>query len=118
MSQVKAIRGEEFAEEVLKSGVPVLVDFYATWCGPCQMLAPVLEELATEFEGRVAFRKVNVEEAYDLASQFNIRGVPTLIFFKEGKAVDMMVGFASAGALRRKLEEVACGSAALGGGND
>lgn len=107
MGQVKAIGEEQFAEDVLKSELPVLVDFYATWCAPCKMLAPVLEKLAAEFEGRVAFRKVNVEEAFELANQFSISGVPTLIFFKDGKPVDGMVGFASAEALRRKIEEVA-----------
>ena len=78
--------------EIINGGKPVVVDFWATWCGPCRMVAPIIEELATEFEGQVVVGKVDVEEQDDLAAQFGIRSIPTLLFFKDGKLVDRSVG--------------------------
>ncbi len=104
MTELKA---DNFVAEALNSDVPVLVDFYAPWCGPCRMLAPVLEQLAGEFAGRVRFVKVNVDDTPELAQRYRITGVPTLMVFQGGKAVDTMVGFAGAGALRSRLEKVA-----------
>lgn len=96
-----------FAMEVLQAAQPVLVDFYATWCGPCRMLAPVLEQLAGEFAGQVKFAKVDVDRAPGLATQYQITGVPTLLLFHNGRVVDEVVGLAPLGALRARLRAVA-----------
>lgn len=96
-----------FATEVLQAAQPVLVDFYATWCGPCRMLAPVLEQLAGEFAGQVKFAKVDVDRAPGLATQYQITGVPTLLLFHNGRVVDEVVGLAPLGALRARLRAVA-----------
>ncbi len=74
------------------AGTPVLVDFWAPWCGPCRVIAPILEEVAKEFEGKARVAKVNVDDSPDIASQFGVRGIPTLILFKEGQIMGQMVG--------------------------
>ena len=89
---VKEITDQNFEEEVLKSTEPVLVDFWAEWCMPCRALAPVLDELATEFQGKVRFAKVNVDECSEVPAKFGIRGIPTLILFQAGKKVNELVG--------------------------
>lgn len=81
-----------FEAEVLNSHIPVIVDFWATWCGPCRMIAPVLEEIARENEGRIKVGKVNVDEEMELATRFGITAIPTLIAFKGGKAVNKTMG--------------------------
>jgi thioredoxin 1 len=81
-----------FSESVEKNNEPILVDFWAEWCMPCRALAPVIEELAQEFQGKVRFAKVNVDEARPIAQQFGIRGIPTLILFQNGKKVNELVG--------------------------
>ncbi len=81
-----------FSDSVEKNGGPILVDFWAEWCMPCRALAPVIEELAEEFQGKVRFAKVNVDEARAIAQKFGIRGIPTLILFQEGKKVNELVG--------------------------
>ena len=81
-----------FGEQVLQSDVPVLVDFWATWCGPCRAIAPHLETVATHFAGRAAVIKVDVDENPELAAQYGVRGIPTLLLFKNGEVVDRLVG--------------------------
>lgn len=95
----------EFEQEVLKATTPVLVDFWAPWCGPCKMLGPVLEELAADLAGKVKVVKVNVDENKDSAGQFGVMSIPTMILFKDGKDVATMVGFQSKEQLKDKIEE-------------
>jgi len=89
----KQLTDQNFEEEVLKSDMPVLVDFYAVWCGPCQMMAPVVEEIAQEMEGKVKVGKMNVDENPLTAEKYGIMSIPTLILFKNGEAVKTLVGF-------------------------
>ena len=105
-ANVKHIAETEFDAEVLKATTPVVVDFYATWCGPCKMLAPVLDQQAAAFTGKIKFLKVNVDEASDLSKRFQIQSIPTLLFFKDGKQVDSSVGLISADALRNRLQSL------------
>jgi len=86
------INESNFEEEVVKSQIPVLLDFGAEWCGPCRMIGPIIEEIAGELEGKVKVGKVNVDEAQNLAAQFNIMSIPTLLIFKGGEIVEQMVG--------------------------
>ena len=104
MNQLKHISSSEFESEVLMSDTPVLVDFYATWCMPCQLLSPVLEKLAEEFRGRVKFVKVDTDQEPSLAAAEEIRGVPTMKIFHRGSVQDTIVGLAPLPTLRAKLE--------------
>jgi thioredoxin 1 len=104
MKNIAELNETNFEPEVLQAASPVLVDFYAPWCGPCKMLAPLLEQLAGAFTGRVKFAKLNVDDAPELAGQFNITGIPTLMLFRGGKAIDRMVGLPSPRALKTLLE--------------
>ncbi len=97
---------ENFEEEVIKSDVPVLVDFYADWCGPCKMMFPVVEKLAEEFEGKAKVGKVNVDEQEELAARFGVMSIPFFAVIKDGKMVDSNLGATSAEALAEKLKAV------------
>jgi thioredoxin 1 len=104
---VKTIAEASFDTEVLQAGQPVVVDFYATWCGPCKVLSPRLDKLAGEFGDRIKFVAVNVDQAPTLAAKFNVQGIPTLLFFgADGIVTETSVGLLSAEVLRAKLESL------------
>ena len=107
MKSIVELNETNFEAEVLKSGQPVLVDFWADWCGPCKMLAPVLEEIATEQAGRVKVAKVNVDANPDLAAQYQIQSIPTLLYFASGELRDKSVGVQGKKAISLKLEALA-----------
>jgi len=94
-----------FDDEVVKSDKVVLVDFWAEWCGPCKMIAPIVEELAEEFDGKVKFTKLDVDSNPRSATNFGIRGIPTLLIFNDGKPVDQVVGAVPKSVLKQRLEE-------------
>ena len=110
MRNLIELNEKSFEQEVLKADVPVLVDFYAPWCGPCKMVTPLLEQLAGEFHGRVKFAKLNVDEAANLASAYAVTGVPTLAIFRNGHLAEKMVGFKGTNALKSSLESAAAES--------
>lgn len=99
------VNDRNFSAEVLQSNLPVLVDFWATWCGPCRAISPIIEELAEEFSGRVKVTKLNVDENPATPSQYGVRGIPTLILFKEGKILDQIVGSVPKARLKAMLEK-------------
>ncbi len=109
MGQVKEVTDANFEQDVLKSSTPVLVDFWAEWCAPCRMVAPVVEKLAGEYNGRVIFCKLDLEKGRNTATQYGIRSIPTLLFFKDGKPMRQIVGFTSEKDLKKNLDEALLG---------
>ena len=104
MAEPIAVSENDFEKEVLESGTPVLVDFWADWCGPCKMIAPSIDELASELDGQIKFAKVDVDENPGIAMKYGIRGIPTLLVFKDGAPVDQMVGAQPKSAIKKRLE--------------
>ena len=104
---IVSLTKENFAQEVLKSPVPVLVDFWAEWCGPCKMIAPVLDELADEYAGRVKIGKVNIDLEQALGGEYGVRAIPTLLLFHKGQVVDQIVGLRSKRDLKASFDKVA-----------
>jgi thioredoxin 1 len=92
MSKAGAVSDGEFAKEVLESTIPVIIDFWATWCGPCQVMGPIVETLAVEYEGKIKVLKMNVDENPGTPAKYGIRGIPTIILFNKGEIVDRIVG--------------------------
>jgi thioredoxin 1 len=104
---IVALTQESFAQQVLQSPVPVLVDFWAEWCGPCKMIAPLLDELADEYDGKVKIGKVNIDEQQALAAEYGIRAIPTLLLFHKGQVADQIVGARSKRDFKTSLDRVA-----------
>ena len=106
VANIVTLTDENFAQEVLKSPVPVLVDFWAEWCGPCKMVAPILDELASEYDNRVKIAKLNIDDYQGLATEYGIRAIPTLLIFKDGQVSDQIVGLRSKRDFKAKLDRV------------
>lgn len=104
---ILTLTSENFQQQVLKSTTPVLVDFWAEWCGPCKMIAPILDELADEYSGRVSIGKVNIDDHQTLATQFGVRAIPTLLLFHNGEVSEQIVGLRSKRDLKASMDKLA-----------
>ena len=100
-----AVTDDTFKSEILESGQPVFVDFWASWCGPCRMIGPIFEELANQYGGKIKFAKVNVDENPKTPANYGVRGIPTLILFKDGKVFDQVVGAVPKSQLENVLKK-------------
>jgi thioredoxin 1 len=103
---VADITDKDFDEQVIKSTMPVLLDLWAPWCGPCRMVAPIVEKLSENYEGRFKFFRMNVDENPKTAARYSVMAIPTLIFFKDGEAVDTVVGAVPERVLKPKIDEL------------
>ena len=112
MTKPIEVSDAQFDNEILKAEKPVLVDFWAPWCGPCRMVGPVVEELAGEYQDRLKVAKVNTDDNQGHAARLGIQGIPTLIFFKDGREVDRVVGALPKGALKQRIDAVLATAAA------
>ena len=110
MSDAAAVTSADFDAEVLQSPVPVLVDFWAVWCGPCRMIAPHVDAVAEEFQGKAKVLKVDVDVEQDIAAKYGVMSIPTLVFFKDGKVADQIVGAQSKSVIAGKLEKLVSGA--------
>lgn len=105
-SNIITLTKENFESEVLKSQNPVLVDFWAEWCGPCKMIAPILDELADEYTGRITIGKVNIDDHQNLATEYGVRAIPTLLIFQNGQVAEQIVGLRSKRDLKASFDKV------------
>ena len=105
MTKPREVTDAEFEQEVLNADLPVMVDFWAEWCGPCRVVSPIVEELAEEYDGKIKFVKVDTEENFDTAERYGILGLPTLLVFKGGQQVDRITGAQPKRELKRYLEK-------------
>jgi len=106
MGWVREVKADDFKKEVLESDKPVLIDFWAEWCVPCKKIEPIIEELSEEFKNHVKFLRLNVDENPSIAYEYGIRGIPTLVLFKDGKQVDRIVGLTSRKELSEKITRI------------
>lgn len=106
MGQAKAITDSEFKKEVLESNIPVLVDFWASWCGPCQMMGPIVDRIAEEYEGKIKVFKLNVDENPQTPANYGIRAIPTLILFNKGEVVEKVIGAQPKSAIESIIKRV------------
>jgi thioredoxin 1 len=104
---VVTLTQENFAKEVLESPVPVLVDFWAEWCGPCKMIAPILDELADEYNGKIRIGKLNIDDYQNLAAEYRVSAIPTLLIFRQGQVAEQIVGLKSKRDLKSSFDRVA-----------
>ena len=103
------INESNYENEVIRSDIPVMIDFYAEWCGPCRMMSPIVEQFADEYSGKVKIGKVNVDEERSLALRFGIQSIPSFVFIKDGKVIDAVTGAMPGAVLNRRLENlIAC----------
>ena len=105
--KILTLTQQNFAADVIQSPTPVLVDFWAEWCGPCKMIAPILDELADEYDGRVKIGKVNIDDQQTLAAEYGVRAIPTLLLFAKGQVADQIVGLRSKRDLKASFDRVA-----------
>ena len=105
-SNIITLTADNFAQHVLKAPTPILVDFWAEWCGPCKMIAPILDELAEEYSGRVNIGKVNIDDFQNLATEYGVRAVPTLLLFQNGEVAEQIVGLRSKRDLKASFDKV------------
>ena len=98
------ITNKNFEQEVIDSPIPVLVDFWATWCGPCHMIAPIIEEIAVEYDGKIKVGKINVDEENELAIRFGVQAIPTLLYFVDGKVKDKVLGYVPKSAIVKMFD--------------
>jgi len=105
-ANIVTLTDANFEQEVLKSLTPVLVDFWAEWCGPCKMIGPIVDELASEYDGKVKVGKVNIEDYQSIATEYGVRAIPTLLIFKDGEVAEQMIGMRSKRDLKANLDKV------------